>query len=174
MCEKNTKEVGTMVQKTKEAESRAITPWRPFMDLTRWEREMDRMMEDFFGRRPRWPSFWSGELGRELIRPALDIYEEDDNIVVAAELPGMTKDDIEVDVSDSHLTLKGEKKKDAKIEEEDYFACERSYGAFHRSVELPVEVQADKVTACFKNGILEIRLRKTEEAKTKEIKVKIE
>jgi HSP20 family protein len=163
-----------MAQKTKEAETRAISPWRPFMDLTRWEREMDRMMEDFVGRRSRWPSLWSGEPGRELISPAIDIYEENDDIVVTAELPGMTKDDIEVDVADSHLTLKGEKKKDEKIEEEDYFACERSHGAFHRSLELPAHVQADKVTASFKNGVLEIRLPKTEEAKTKEIKVKIE
>lgn len=146
------------------------------MDLTRWETEMDRMMEDFFGRnrRPWFPALWSRGRLSELMAPALDVYEEKDDIVVKAELPGMTREDIEVDVSDSHLILKGEKKKEEKIEEEDYFACERSYGAFHRSVELPREVQADKVKASFKNGILEIRLPKTEEAKTKEIKVKID
>jgi HSP20 family protein len=109
-----------------------------------------------------------------LIAPAVDVYEEKDDIVVKAELPGMTKEDIQVDIADSHLTLKGEKKKEEKIEEEDYFACERSYGSFHRSLELPTEVQAEKVKASFKNGILEIRLPKSEEAKTKEIKVKIE
>lgn len=165
-----------MAQKRKELESKAVTPWRPFMEPTRWESEMDRMMEDFFGRnrRPWWPSLWSRDTGRELIAPAVDIYEEKDDIVVKAELPGMTKEDIEVDISDSHLTLKGEKKKEEKIEEEGYFACERSYGAFHRSVELPKDVQADKVKASFKNGILEIKLPKTEEAKTKEIKVKID
>ena len=165
-----------MAQKAKESESRAVTPWRPFMGPARWETEMDRMMEDFFGRRmrPWWPSLWSRDSGRELVAPALDIYEEKDDIVVKAELPGMTKDDIKVDISDTHLTLKGEKKKEEKIEEEDYFACERSYGAFQRSVELPKNVQADKVKASFKNGILEIRLPKSEEAKTKEIKVKID
>jgi HSP20 family protein len=164
-----------MAQKTKEPETRAVTPWRPFTDLTRWETEMDRMMEDFFGRnrRPWWPSLWSRGRLAELMSP-VDIYEEKEDIVVKAELPGMTKDDIEVDISDSHLTLKGEKKKEEKIEEEDYFACERAYGAFHRSVELPRDVQADKVKASFKNGILEIRLPKTEEAKTKQIKVKID
>jgi HSP20 family protein len=72
------------------------------------------------------------------------------------------------------LTLKGEKKKEEQIDEEDYFACERAYGAFHRSVELPKGVQANKVKASFKNGILEIRLPKTEEAKSKEINVKID
>jgi HSP20 family protein len=72
------------------------------------------------------------------------------------------------------LTLKGEKKKEEKVEEKDYYRCERSYGAFVRSVELPKGVQADKVKASFKNGVLEVRLPKTEEAKTKEIKVKID
>jgi HSP20 family protein len=165
-----------MAQKRKELESKAVTPWRPFMDPMRWETEMDRMMQDVFGRtrRPWWPALWSRDTGRELIAPVVDIYEEKDDIVVKAELPGMTKEDIEVDISNSHLTLKGEKKKEEKIEEEDYFACERSYGAFHRSLELPTDVQADKVKASFKNGILEIKLPKTEEAKTKEVKVKID
>jgi len=165
-----------MAHKAGETESRAVTPWRPLTDLTRWEREMDRMMDDFFGRRLRpWrPFFWSRGGDSELIAPALDVYEEKDEIVVKAELPGMTKDDIEVDISDTHLVLKGEKKKEEKLEEEDYFCCERSYGAFHRSLEIPKGVQADKVKASFKNGILEIRLPKTEEAKSKELKVKIE
>ena len=106
------------------------------MDLTNWEAEMDRMMEDFFGRhrRPWWPSLWSPDRGSELVAPAVDIYEEKDDIVVKAELPGMTKEDIEVDIADRHLTLKGEKKKEEKIEKENYFACERFYGAFHRSL----------------------------------------
>ena len=165
-----------MAQKAKELESRAVTPWRPFMDLTQWEAEMDRMMEDFFGRRrrPWWPSLWSRGGVSELITPVVDIYEEKDDIVVKAEMPGMTKEDIEIDISNTHLSLKGEKKREEKIEEEDYFACERAYGAFHRSMELPKDVQADKVKASFKNGVLEIRLPKTEEAKTKEIKVKID
>jgi HSP20 family protein len=170
------KEVRTMAQKAKEAEGRAVTPLRPFMDLTRWETDMDRMMEGFFGRnrRPWGPSLWSRRGLHELTTPMVDVYEEKDDVVVKAELPGMTKDDIEVDISDRYLTLKGEKKKEEKIEEEDYFACERTYGAFHRSVELPKDVQADKVKASFKDGILEIRLPKTEEAKTREIKVKID
>ena len=126
---KNTKEVMTMAQKTKEPEkSRAVAPWRPFMGVGRWETEMDRMMEDFFGRnrRPWWPSLWSRGGLSEFTTPVVDIYEEKDDIVVKAELPGMTKDEIEVDISNSHLTLRGEKKKEEKIEEEGYFSCERS------------------------------------------------
>jgi HSP20 family protein len=165
-----------MAQKTKETESRELARRQPFMDLTRWEREMDRMMDDFFGRRmqPWWPERWLWGGDREALAPALDVYEEKDDIVVKAELPGMGKDDIQVNISDSELTLKGEKKKEEKVEEENYFRCERSYGAFVRSVELPKNVQADKVKASFKNGILEVRLPKSEEAKTKELKVTID
>ncbi len=164
-----------MAEKAKEKETKTVAPWRPFMGLTRWESEMDRMMDDFFGRRmrPWWPERWQrGD--SEITTPAVDVYEEKDEIVVKAELPGMEKNDIEVNISDSELTLKGEKKKEEKVEEDDYYRCERSYGAFLRSVELPKDVQADKIKASFKNGILEVRLPKTEEAKTKEIKVKVE
>lgn len=165
-----------MAQRAKETESRAVTPRRPFMDLTRWEQDADRMMDDFFGRRmrPWWPGRWFRGGGREMITPELDIYEEGDEIVVKAEMPGMNKDDVEVNISESELTLKGEKKKEEEVQEKDYYRCERSFGSFVRSVELPKDVQADKVKASFKNGILEIRLPKSEEAKTKEVKVKID
>jgi HSP20 family protein len=164
-----------MAEKAKQKETKALAPWRPFMDLTRRESEMDRMMDDFFGRsmRPWWPARWLRGDG-EITAPVVDVYEEKDEVVVKAELPGLDKKDIEVNISDSELILKGEKKKEEKIDEENYYKCERSYGAFLRSVELPTDVQADKVKASFKNGILEIRLPKTEEAKTKEIKVKID
>jgi HSP20 family protein len=165
-----------MAEKAKEQETKAVAPWRPFTGLSRWESEMDRMMDDFFGRRmrPWWPERWLRGEREEITAPAVDVYEEKDEIVVKAELPGMDKSDIEVNLSDSQLTLKGEKKKEEKIEKENYFRSERSYGAFIRSVGLPTDVQADKVKASFKNGILEVRLPKTEEAKAKEIKVKVE
>jgi len=164
-----------MAEKAKETETKAVTPWRPFMDLTRWESDMDRMMDDFFGRRmrPWWPQRWLGG-DSEITAPAVDVYEEKDEIVVKAELPGMDKNDIQVNISDSELTLKGEKKREEKVEEEDYYRCERSYGGFVRSVELPTEVQADKIKASFKNGILEVRLPKSEETKRKEVKIKVE
>ena len=104
----------------------------------------------------------------------MDVYEDKDNVVVKAELPGMDKNEIEVNLSGSVLTLKGEKKKEQEVEEKDYYRSERSYGAFLRTVDLPKDVQADKIKASFKNGVLEVRLPKTQEAKTKEIKVKID
>jgi HSP20 family protein len=165
-----------MAEKAKERETRAIAPWRPVIGLSRWGREIDRMMDDFFARRmsPWWPERWLGAREEEIVAPVLDVYEEKDDIVVKAELPGMDKNQIEIEISDSELILKGEKRKEEKIEEENYYRCERSYGAFRRSVEIPKDVQADKIKAAFKNGILEVRLPKTEKAKAREIKVKVE
>ena len=165
-----------MADKAKEKETKAVTPWRPFMDLTRWERDMDRIMEDFFGRRmrPWWPERWSRREVMELEAPVVDLFEDKNDIVVKAELPGMEKENVEVKLTDHMLTIKGEKKKEEEVKEENYYRSERSYGSFIRTLELPADVHADKVKASFKNGILEVRLPKTEEAKSKEIKVKVE
>ena len=164
-----------MAEKAKEKESKAVSPWRPFGELTTWERDMDRMLDDFFGRRVRswWPErFRFDEM--EVRPPAVDIFDEKDDIVVKAELPGMEKDNIEVNLTDRTLTIKGEKKKEEEVKKENYYRSERSYGSFLRTLELPKEVQSDKVKAAFKNGILEIRMPKTEDAKAKEVKVQVE
>jgi HSP20 family protein len=161
--------------KGKREPEKALTASRPVSEIARMEREMERIFEDFFS--PRWSpfrrSFWPM---RKQAFPSVDIdvYEEKDEIVAKAELPGMSKDDINVNVSDHILTIKGEKKKEEETKDEDYFFSERSYGAFVRSIELPADVQTEKAKANFKNGILEIRLPKTEEAKKKEIPVKVE
>lgn len=110
----------------------------------------------------------------EVIAPAVDIYEEGDDLVLKAELPGLNKDDIEVKVTDDYITISGEKKKEEKVEEKNYYRYERSYGSFSRTFRLPVEIQTDKAKAKFENGVLEIRIPKTEEAKTKERKLQIE
>jgi HSP20 family protein len=161
--------------KEKEKESKPLAPWRPFTDLTRWERDMERMFDDFWGRRmrPWWPERWSLPAVLEISQPAVDFFEDKDEIVVKAELPGMDKDNIEVNVTDHTLTIKGEKKKEEEVKEENYYRSERSYGSFFRALELPKDVHADKVKASFKNGVLEVRLPKTEEAKAKEVKVKV-
>jgi len=158
----------------KEKDPKSVVTSRPFMDLTRWERDMDRVMEDFFGRRMKsWLPHWDRE-GMGCRAPAIDVYEENDDVVVKAELPGIEKDNLEVNLTDHTLTIKGEKKKEEEIKDEKYYRSERSYGSFMRTLELPTDVQSDKVQATFKNGILEVRIPKTEEAKAKEIKVKID
>ena len=107
-----------MAEKANEKETKTLTPWRPFVDLTRWERDMD----DFFDRRmrPWWPERWLKAEPMEITAPAVDLYEEKDDIVVKAELPGIEKDNIAVSLSDHHLTIKGEKKKEEEVKEENY------------------------------------------------------
>jgi HSP20 family protein len=160
----------------KKERKKELTPSRRFSEMSRWEPEMERMFDDFFGRRlrPLWPGRWwpAREIG--LSMAPVDLYGEKDEIVVKTELPGMSKEDIQVNVIDRLLTIKGEKKKEEELKEGDYYRSERSYGSFSRSVDLPGEVQIEKAKASFKNGVLEIRLPKTEEAKRREIKVKVE
>ncbi len=110
----------------------------------------------------------------DIIAPAVDIYEEGDDLVLKAELPGLNKEDIEVKITEDYITISGEKKKEEKIEEKNYYRYERSYGTFSRTFRLPVEVQTDKAKAKFENGLLEIRIPKSEAAKTKERKLQIE
>jgi HSP20 family protein len=106
--------------------------------------------------------------------PAVDVYEEKDDVVIKAEIPGLSKEDISVQVTDSTLMIKGEKKREEEIKEQDYYCCERSFGSFTRAVDLPCEVKADQVKASFKNGVLEVHMPKTDEAKKKAITVKID
>ena len=167
-----------MAKQAKEmsTEQRGLIPWRPFAEMARWEHDMERMLGNFLAGRAQ-PLFddrsWPGS-GLSMREPNLDLYEEKDQIVVKAELPGMNKDDIQVSISDNILTLKGEKKKEEEDTGKDYYRSERAYGAFIRTLPLPAEINPDKVQAAFKNGVLEIRLPKSEEAKKKEIKVKVE
>jgi HSP20 family protein len=164
------------VTKGKEQRETAAAPSRMFSPLRAWERELDRMFEDF----PlfRWPRL--RELERHFPRelrlqaPTLDMYEEKNEVVIKAEVPGLSKDDIEIMISDSTLTIKGEKKKEEEVKEKDYYRCEREYGSFVRTVELPAEVKTEGAKAVFKNGVLEIRLPKTEEAKKKEVRVPVQ
>jgi len=139
---------------------------------------MERWFEDFFGRTfpsmgPRWwPSLRVPEF--EEVAPSVDIFEEGHNVIVKAELPGISKEDIHVTLTEDTLTVSGEKKKEERVEKKDYHRLERSYGSFRRSFTLPGEVQSEKAAAKFKDGVLEIRVPKTEEAKKKERKVIIE
>lgn len=165
-----------MAEKSKAKEIKPLAPWRPFMGLTGWDRELDRMLEDFFARRTRpwWPERWFRGEEMEIGAPMVDVFEDKDDIVVKAELPGIEKENIQVNLTDHMLTIRGEKKKEEEVKKENYYRAERSYGAFSRTLELPVDVRADKVKASFKNGILEVRMPRSEEAKAKEIKVKVE
>jgi HSP20 family protein len=137
--------------------------------------EMEKWFEDFFKRPfPIWGFPGTKMKGMEEVAPSVDLFEENNDIVVKAELPGMTKDDIEVTLIDDTITISGEKKKEEKAEKKNYYRWECSYGSFSRTFTLPAEVQKDKVKTKLKDGVLEVRLPKTEEAKKKEIKIKID
>lgn len=149
----------------------AMEIWRPrglvrspFRELARLEREMAEM----FGRVPQWP--W-GEPERGWM-PAVDMVERKDEIVVRADLPGLEEKDIEVTVQDGTLMIRGERKEEKEEKAEDYYCCERSYGAFTRTLGLPAGVDADKVKATFSKGVLEVHLPKAKEAKGQKVEVK--
>jgi len=106
--------------------------------------------------------------------PAVDIYEtENHDLVVRAELPGLNREDIEVSVENSTLVLKGDKKLDTEVKEENYRRVERSYGSFHRSFTLPNTVDAGRISAEFKNGVLTVKLPFREEARPRTITVDV-
>lgn len=157
----------------------AIERWWPRWGVTRAPRrelsQMEREMEDLFGRFfrdwgafPRWPSEARGWT------PAVDMIDRKDAVVLRADLPGLEQKDIEVTVDAGVLTLRGERKEEKEVKEEDYYYAERWGGAFARRLALPPGVDAEKIKATFKNGILEVHLPKTKEAKGKKIEIKVD
>lgn len=131
----------------------------PLMTL---QRDMDRMFEDL------WRSFEGPMLGRferGVVTPRIDVSESEDEVVVAAELPGLNEDDVEVILSDNVLTIKGEKKAEHEGKEEGVTYMERSYGSFERRIPIDTDIVSDKVEAKFKNGVLTVTLPKTPEAR---------
>jgi HSP20 family protein len=173
---KNEKAKQIPVKKVRPEKEVAVAPSRLLSPLRAWEREMERMFEDFPFHWPRLRALepFRFSRGLRLRVPALDLYEEKDDVVVKAEVPGLDKDDIEVTISDTSVTLKGEKRKEEETKEKDYYRSEREYGSFLRTIELPTEVQADRATALFKNGVLEIRVPKSDAAKKRSVQVKVE
>ena len=144
----------------------------PLAEIARWEQQMERRFADLFsGRIAR---LWGDDEDVDLTEPPLDLYEEENEVVVKAELPGMTKDDIQISFADNLLTIRGEKRKEQEDKSKDYYRAERVYGAFSRSVTLPAEIIPEKARAVFKDGVLDIRLPKSETAKKKEIKVSVQ
>lgn len=144
------------------------TRWDPFSELFDMRREMDRLFGSFFGATPASMAVTEG-----VWSPAVDIHETKDAFLVKAELPGMKQEEIQITIVDSTLTLKGERKRENEVREEGYTRIERAYGTFQRALVLPSSVDAAKVRAKYKDGVLEIELPKKEEAKPKEIKVQV-
>jgi len=129
---------------------------------------MDRWLEHFFGALR--PSF-----AREgALRPWVDVYETEDEVVVKMEVPGVKKEDLDVTLGEREVTVKGECRKDEEVEESGYYRRERRYGQFSRSVRLPARVIPEETKARFEDGVLELRARKHPEEKQKVRKIQVE
>jgi len=143
-----------------------LMEWRPFREVSRLRREMDRLWDDYFG------------AGRRALRPlaefapAVDVKETAEAVVVKAEVPGMDARDINISVTGDVLTIKGEKKSEREEKEQNYHLVERSYGSFSRSLVLPAAVNLDKIEAKYDKGVLTVTCPKKEEVKPKAIEIK--
>ncbi len=153
--------------------------WHPLSDL---RAEMDHLIDTFFHRRPstpttrdamNWDPFGWLERGYGLAAPHVDVTESDKGYKIVAELPGMDQKEVELELKDDVLTLSGEKKEEQEKEEKDYHLTERRFGSFRRSFRLPSEVDQNKVSADFKNGVLIIALPKTAKAQKPSKKIGI-
>jgi len=143
--------------------------WEPTRDLSTLRDRMDRLFTDTLGR-------WGG--GEEGLAtgawiPPVDVFETPENIVLKADLPDVNKDEVDVSIENSTLTIKGERKMEKEVKEKSFYRMERSYGSFSRSFTLPPTVATDKVEASFEKGVLTLTLPKREESKPKQIKVKV-
>lgn len=142
-----------------------LVRFEPYRGFERLGRKMNTFMDDF-------EKGFSFEMGA--FSPRVDITEDDNNLFVHAELPGMSKDQVKVSVNEDRLlTIQGEKKKEEKKEDKSLIRIERNFGSFTRSFSLPENVDVENISAKFENGVLELSLKKIEPPKPKEIEVKI-
>lgn len=152
-----------------------LAHFSPFTMMNRLADEMERMFEDY-GIRRGWlgPRFRSseGELGQTMWSPQIEIFERGGQFIVRADLPGMTKDDVKVDITDEGLIIQGERKHEHEEESEGWHRSERSYGSFYRNISLPEGVKAEDAKANFRDGVLEISMPAPQrDARRKQIEI---
>ena len=145
----------------------SITRFDPFRDLRSLQDEVNRLFSTSFSR-----SFGDEGMARGAWTPNVDIFENKDEIVLEAELPGMNREDFELSIENNVLTLRGERRFEKKDEADSYHRVERAYGAFSRSFTLPQTVSGEGAAAEYKNGVLRVALRKREEVKARRIEIK--
>jgi HSP20 family protein len=146
-----------------------IVRYDPFRDLRTLQEEVNRLFSTNLTR-----GFGEEGIGRGAWNPSVDIYENKDQIVLEAELPGMNRDDFELSVENNVITLRGERQFEKKEDSDNYHRVERSYGSFTRSFTLPQSVSADGATAEYRNGVLRVTLPKREETKARRIEISSE
>ncbi len=141
--------------------------WEPSWPLSRLQSQIDQLFNESFD--------WFGPLAApfEAWGPAVDVFEDKDQVVVKAELPGMKKEDIEIYMSGDSLSISGERKEESEKKSGNNITAERHFGRFHRWVPLPAGVIPEKIEAHYKDGVLKITCPKTEDAKRKQLEIKI-
>ena len=144
-----------------------LVRFNPTRDLFHFGRRMDSVFDDFFGdflnkTRSDTRQGWS---------PKVDVFEEEDHIVMTAELPGVEKDNIAIDVNGRVLTLKGERTYENEVKEDKYTLRERAYGTFQRSFTLPAETDSEKIKAAYKDGVLKLNIPKPASSRPKQITI---
>jgi len=141
-----------------------LTRWDPFRELTVLQDRMNRLFQDFAPRSE--PELTAGNFV-----PPVDIYEDEQSVTLKVEVPGLDPKDVDVQVENNTLTIKGERKFEKEEKEENFHRIERRYGSFVRSFTLPSTVDTDNIKADYENGVLKVQLAKRAEAKPKQIKV---
>lgn len=150
----------------KEEFAMRIVRWQPFRELDNVSSMMRRFFDDV---NDGFPTF---EIGNFV--PNIDMSEDEKNVMISAELPGLDKEDVKITVNDENvLTIRGEKKRQEKVEKTNYYRLERSFGEFVRTITLPAEVKADEINAKFDKGLLTVSIPKKVPAKPKELEVQI-
>lgn len=153
----------------------------PFSFMRRFSEEMDRLFEDFgFGRGWLAPSFERdffpagfGDFGQTAWSPQVEVFEREGQLVVRADLPGLTKDDVKVEVADGAINISGERRSEHEEKREGFYRSERSYGSFYRQIPLPEGVNADDAQATFNNGVLEISMQAPQrESRSRRLEIK--
>ena len=149
-----------------------LVRWDPFREFAQIQGRLNRVFTDAYSRGSLTTD--EGLMTTGSWVPPVDIYQNGDNeLVIKAELPDMTREDIDITVDNGTLTIKGEKKLSSEVREDQFHRVERRYGTFSRSFSMPQTVDASKVTAEYKNGVLTVRLPLREEAKPRQIKVDV-
>src|SRR5215211_9151136 len=146
----------------------AIVRWEPLRELTTLQNEMNRLFGTVFDTPPQGNG---GALRRWL--PAMDLVETEDHFVLRADLPGLSEEDVSIELEDSVLTVAGERKTEHEDKKEGFYRMERSFGQFRRSLTLPEGVDADGITASFDKGVLEVRIPKPEERKPRRVAIQV-
>jgi HSP20 family protein len=154
----------------------AVDKWHPLKDLESMRREMDRIWEEMLPstRRAFYELPWvKGAVEKFVASPAIDVIDKENEVVVKADMPGVDKDDIEISLQENTLTIRGEVKAEDETKEENYYYSERNYSSFARTINIPTKVEAEKIKAGLKDGILTIHLPKAKELQPRKIKVEI-